>query len=177
VTPAELPAYLEAIAQRAKDAAEPAAVGMAAAYRDRVANVTLRATSHGMFSKTPAVPGQPPAWVTGALSRSVTMTPGPSGDDTGRASVAPHTVYARIQEYGGVVHAKNRKFLMFRTDYPTSVTNFVKSAREGGGLYLNFAKSVTLPERSYMRSTTEEMVADGSLHRKAEEIFYAYVDW
>lgn len=51
----------------------------------------------------PAPPGEPPAWVTGNLARSVSVE-GPDQAGPGRWSgrVGPTAVYGRIQELGGV---------------------------------------------------------------------------
>ena len=149
-------------------------MAMAETYRDRV-KANLRHYEHAPFTKTPSPEGGFPAWIGGDLARSVWITPGLSSGMRATASVAPHTIYARLQELGGNIHAKNRKFLMWKTTYPTNVTNFAKSLREGGGLYLNFAKSVHIPERPYMAPTIKETVEDGSLTAAAMEAFMAAV--
>jgi len=166
VTPEELPGFLRALQERAAHSAPPVVMAMADAYRDRV-KVNLHRYEHAEFTKTPSPPGGFPAKIGGELAASVTAALGPSSGTDAHASVAPHTIYARLQELGGEVHARRRRFLMWKTDYPTSATAFWKSEREGGGLFLNFAKHVTIPRRPYMRPTTEDMVRDGSLTAEA----------
>lgn len=129
-------------------------MGMADAYRNRVSRVTLRRYSHPYQAKTDSPPGQPPAWVLGALARSITAVLGASSGTDAHASVAPHVIYAAIQETGGIIRVKHRKFLRYTQD---------------GAVH--FAKSVTLPPRPYMAPTTREMVADGSLTLAAMEAF------
>lgn len=149
-------------------------MAMGKAYREEVAGHTLQAFSHAPYTKTPSPPGMPPARISGELAGSVREEPGVSSAMTGRASVAPHTVYARIQETGGDIYAHG-KYMKFVTDYPTRATSFRKSQREGGGLFLNFARHVHIPARPYMRPTTARMVANGSLHRVAAAEFTAKV--
>ena len=175
MSPDELPGLLRAIRDRAADAAPECVMAMADTYRDHVAHVTLQRYTNAPFSKTPSPEGQPPARISGELAGSVRSHLGPSSGTIARASTAPHTVYARIQEVGGDISVKTRKHLKWLTNYPTSATAFWKSAREGDGLFLNFARSVHLPERPYMRPAAVETVADGSLTRAAMRAFMARV--
>jgi phage gpG-like protein len=63
---------------------------------------TLSATSHARGTPTPSAPGQPPALITGTLSRSVTADPvKPLSETQFMVQVGATTVYARIQELGG----------------------------------------------------------------------------
>lgn len=175
MSPDELPAFLKAIRDRAADAAPECVMAMADTYRDHVSHVTLQKYTNTPFSKTPSPPGQPPARISGELAGSVRSHLGPSSGMVAHATTAPHTVYARIQEVGGIISVKSRRYLKWLTDYPTSATAFWKSAREGDGLFLNFARSVRIPARPYMRPATEETVADGSLTRAAMRAFVARV--
>ena len=84
---------------------------------------------------------------TGNLSRhvraNVTFT---ETTYTGRAYVAGYpgqVPYARIQEYGGTIHARRAPYLTFKT--------------EDGRWHR--VKEVTLPERSYMRSSLADTKA------------------
>lgn len=52
----------------------------------------------------------------------------------------PHTVYARIHEYGGVIRPTNGKFLVFK-------------GKDGN---MVFTKSVTIPARPYIRPALDE---------------------
>ena len=158
MTPDELPAFLSAIRDRAATAAPPVADAMGEAYRARVTRVTLRTYSHAYGAKTDSPPGQPPAWVLGALARSVTNVLTADGGVTATATVGPHTIYARIQELGGVIHARHRKFLRYVEDGE-----------------VHYAKSVTLPPRPYMAPSTEACIEDGTFTRTAMESFAEYM--
>lgn len=175
MTPEELPAFLKAIRDRAATSAPPVVMAMADTYRDHVSHVTLQRYTNAPYSKTPSPPGQPPARISGELAGSVRSHLGPSSGLVARASTAPHTVYARVQEIGAEITVKSRKYLKWLTNYPTSATAFWKSAREGDGLFLNFARSVTIPARPYMRPATRECIANGSLARAAMRAFMAKV--
>lgn len=62
--------------------------------------LSLRAHQKG--TKTPSAPGQPPAYISGALAESVQIQ-GPNAIPGGfEARIGPTIVYARIQELGGV---------------------------------------------------------------------------
>ncbi len=157
MTPQELPALLASIRDRVLAAAEPAAMGMAKAYRAQVI-FELTRYAHPAHTRTPSPPGQPPAMISGALAASVTAVPGASSGAIGRASVAPHTVYAAIQEYGGPMHARPGRYMHWISD---------------GIDY--YAKHVILPPRPYLRPAAEVSIADGSLGRAAAEAFEAVV--
>jgi hypothetical protein len=170
---AEAAAYLEVIAERAEAAAEPVAIAMAEAFTDHVSEVTLRQTAHDRWSKTPAPEGGPPAMVSGHLAESFVVIPGGGGGGTGRAIAGNTAIYAAVQEFGRVITVKNRKFLMWKTSYPTSATSFWKSEREGDGLFLNFAKSVYIPARDYWARGLVE--AEDEIERKKIAAFMALV--
>lgn len=155
ISPEELPGLLRGIRDRAAQAAPVAVMGMADAYQERVTRVTLRRYSHSYGTKTDSPPGQPPAWVLGALARSVTSVLGRSSGTHATARVRPNTIYARLQELGGVVRPHGHPFLRFR-------------GLDGEWVY---KRSVRVPPRPYMRPTTETMIADGSLTRAAAEAF------
>lgn len=159
ITLEELPGVLKAIRDKAATAAPPAVMAMADAYKDHLTRVTLRRSfaAPGQFG-TPAAPGQPPAHRTGRLSASVRVTPGLQGGLVATASVAPHTIYAVTQEYGGI-HVPVRARYM----------HWVNSGGEW------WKKRVYIPARPYMRPALEETIADGSLTKAAAEAFMAYV--
>src|SRR6185437_10245593 len=84
VTPAELPGYLEAIRARVEAAAVPVVAAIAETYKEHLVGFTLHESgSHPPVTRTPAVPGRPPAFmpggVNGSLAGSVTKTPGTGG--------------------------------------------------------------------------------------------------
>jgi phage gpG-like protein len=135
--------------RRVKDAVPPSAEAganaMAEKFRDGV-KTELSRYPHPAHTRTPSPPGQPPGLISGALRDSVAATPAaPYGEATWVAHVGPHTVYAMIQEYGGVMHA-HRPYMSWITD--------------GRRFY---AKTVELPERPYMRPVAERMSSDGRL--------------
>jgi len=127
MTPLELPVRLKRIADEVRDrAALDAADAMAQSYQ--------RSVVRSMRGPSPSPPGTPPARRTGTLARSVRPEPAvPAGAGRARSSVAPHTVYARIQQLGGHVYPVRAKALRW-TD---------KSG-------VHFARHVYLPKRPYM---------------------------
>ena len=130
MTPAELPARLRRLAADVKDhAALAAADDMAAAYQISV--------QRSMKGPSPSAPGTPPARRTGTLARSVVAEAAKlTGPGKATSSVAPHTVYARIQQLGGDIYPVRAKILHW-TD-------------KGGS---HWAKHVRLPARPYMVMT------------------------
>lgn len=124
MTPDQLPARLRAIADRARTrAAIDAANAMAQAYQSEVVR--------SMHGPAPSPKGTPPARRSGTLARSVRATPAvPTGAGRATSAVAPHTVYARIQQLGGDIHVVRAKVL-------TDGKQF-------------FGKHVHLPARPYM---------------------------
>jgi len=127
MTPAELPAYLERLTARIRaEGPVAAANAMAQAYQADVAR--------SMHGPAPSPPGTPPARRSGTLARSVRPEPAVSiGEGRAKSSVAPHTVYARIQQLGGHIHTVRAKVL---TDGKTF-----------------FGTHVYLPPRPYMVMT------------------------
>jgi hypothetical protein len=149
----ELPGYLRMLAARAGEAAIPAADAMGGSYRDEVKK-RLTALSHVRGTRTPAPPGGPPAMESGGLAASVAMVPA-STPVVATASVAPHAPPRDwVQEYGHTMHARPGGLMAFFY----------------GDIYL--VKTVTVPERSYMRSTLDLMVGSGELTRAAAGAFY-----
>ena len=155
ITLAELVPLLEELRDKAADAAPPAVMAMAEQYKDHLTKVTLRRSfsTPGQFG-TSAAPGQPPAWRTGALARSVTARLAGSTGLTASAVVAPHTIYARIQNAGGVNRPSHARYM-----------HWVNS---GGSWY---KKRVKIPERPYMEPAVREVIEDGSLVTAAIEAF------
>ena len=150
----ELPGYLRMLAARAGEAAIPAADAMGSDFRDEVKR-RLTEKSHARGTRTPAPPGGPPAMESGDLAGSVAMVPATT-PVVATSSVAPHkSPRDWVQEWGldniRPVRAPRMVFVY-------------------GDLYR--ARRVDVPERSYMRSTVDLMVADGSLTRAAAEGFY-----
>jgi phage gpG-like protein len=129
MTPAELPAYLRRLARDVKDrAALDAADAMAQTYQVAVVK------SMKGYGDDPSPPGTPPARKTGTLARSVRPEPAKlTGSGRATSSVAPHTVYARIQQLGGVIRIKRAPWLVWHDKWGW-----------------HKAKSVKLPPRPYM---------------------------
>lgn len=158
-----------------------ARAGVVAAATQLQANIkrTLSTYSTPRDGVTVAPPGGPPGKRTGALGRSIVT-------DNGKLSTpgAPHVrvgtnlIYARIQEFGGVVSAKNVKALpipvnqaarRLRRQYETlravpqrgwirdNKLFFNVSGRKGGELAVfKLEKSVRIPARPYLRPTHQQ---------------------
>lgn len=135
MTPAELPGRLSRLARDVKDrAALDAADAMAQRYQVSVVR--------SMVGPSPSPPGTPPARRTGTLARSVRAEPATlTGPGRATSSVAPHTVYARIQQLGGTIVPVRAKVLR----WPDKTV-------KGGYRY---AKKVRLPARPYMVMTSQ----------------------
>lgn len=130
MTPAELPGYLAGLGREVRArAALDAADAMAQSYQ--------RDVVQSMRGSSPSPAGSPPARRTGTLARSVRPEPARQ-DGPGRASssVAPHTVYARIQQLGGDIYPVRAKVLRWTDKSGT-----------------HFARHVRLPARPYMVMT------------------------
>jgi len=131
VTPDELPGYLLALGREVRArAAVDAADAMAQSYQSAVVR--------SMRGPSPSPPGTPPARRTGTLARSVRAEPATGSGDRATFSVAPHTVYARIQQLGGDIYPVRAKALHWKD----------KSGH-------HFAKHVHLPARPYMVMTAD----------------------
>ena len=129
MTPEQLPGRLRRLAGdvRAR-AALDAADAMAQAYQ--------RSVVKSMRGPSPSPPGTPPARRTGTLARSVRAEPASGGGGRATSSVAPHTVYARIQQKGGDIYPVRAKVLRWKEGRKT-----------------RFARHVHLPKRPYMVMT------------------------
>jgi hypothetical protein len=102
VTVEQLPGYLRRLAGdvAVKQAPQRAVHAMGAAY--------IRVVVASMGGDSPSPPGTPPARVTGTLARSIRATdPVQIREYAASTTVAPHTVYARIQQTGGVIWARH----------------------------------------------------------------------
>jgi phage gpG-like protein len=109
----------------AKEAADRAANVGVAAMATVVAEHTrdnLRATSYPSVSS----PGDMPSRDQGQLARSVTTTP----VENGVAFVGTNLKYGRVLEYGGIISAKNKRYLTVPT---IGRQEWRKIIREGRG--------------------------------------------
>jgi phage gpG-like protein len=149
----DLPAYLKALQDAAAAAVVPAANSMAAGIQDRIANVTLRETTHPPYTFYKAIMGRPPAYASGNLAKSIIMTPA-FGSVRASASVGSHLNYSAIQEWGGWTMPNNGLYVFWRNPRPW------------------WRKRVTIPEHPYFAPTVEQCVVDGSLTRWAVDAFY-----
>lgn len=136
MTPAELPVRLRRLADDMRDrGAVDAADAMAQAFQRQVVK-SMRGAS---------VPGLPPARRTGTLARSVRAEPATlTGPGKATSSVAPHTVYARIQQLGGDIYPVRAKALRWKVK---TFGPLLPGAKRSNYVY---AKHVYLPPRPYI---------------------------
>lgn len=98
----EVAAALKTMAARVETATGEAVMVGQALIEGR-ARAELSRSSHQIGTPTPSAPGQPPSLITGVLRSSFRVTgPTPAGAGRWTSVMGPTTVYARIQELGGV---------------------------------------------------------------------------
>ena len=108
-----------------------------------------REVVQSMGGASPSPPGTPPARVTGTLARSIRVAPAqPDGDYAAQNSVAPHTVYARIQQLGGDIYPRHM-----------TASGRLGYLRWEGKDGAHFSQHVYLPPRPYMVMTPEARTA------------------
>ncbi|MBD0743606.1 hypothetical protein BG418_18710 [Streptomyces sp. CBMA152] len=91
------------------EAATPRALDQGMALFEGRARSNLSRYSHQRGTPTPSPPGQPPALISGRLRSSFQSTaPVQAGAGMWSAVVGPTTVYARIQEEGGMAGRGHR---------------------------------------------------------------------
>lgn len=142
----ELSEWLQEHADRVRPAVADAANAMGQQFQ--------RDVVQSMHGPSPSPPGTPPARRSGTLARSVRATKAVVSGFRATVQVAPHTVYARIQNNGGVIHVVRAKVL---TDGKTF-----------------FGKQVTLPARPYMNVTSQR--ADAA-ERAGRDAFKRTMGW
>jgi phage gpG-like protein len=119
--------------------------------------LTLTTYSHEAGTPTPSEPGEPPAIISSDLRDSVKPMP-PIGSGPLWSIVVGGTVdYARIQELGGPITAKN----------------FPQLGNPTVGF---FGREVDLPARPYLKPTAEKLIATGKLTRAAAKGWLAVMD-
>lgn len=162
ITPAQLPAYLEAIKARVEAAAVPVVNAIAETYDEHLRNVTLiESGAHAPVTRTPAVEGRPPALMTGRLKDSVLATPGVMvGTGMAEASVAPHTVYSATIHWGAVHTGKPWMALWIR---------YIGYAEVKRSHWLRH--TVDIPSFPYMIIAVQETIANGALERAGINAF------
>ena len=79
-----------------------AAIGLQKAIKGKL---NLASSNQG---RTPSPAGQPPAKMTGTLGRSIQI----DNTNPDRLRVGTNLVYAKIQEFGGVIRPKRSRFLI-----------------------------------------------------------------
>lgn len=98
----EVTQALKAMAVRA-NVATPIALKAAAGTVERRAKANLERKSHTRGTRTPSAPGEPPAMIDGTLRDSFKTTmPHTIGAGMWMCTLYPDTVYAAIQEFGGL---------------------------------------------------------------------------
>src|SRR5215467_2347733 len=108
LSPGELPDYLQHFIDKVSSpAGRKASDAMVHKFDDGIKrNELIRHTG------APSPPGQPPALETGRLRDSLRIVPAHDiGAFRWQSSDAPHTVYAHIQEYGGDIYPRVKKWL------------------------------------------------------------------
>ena len=157
ITVAQLPGYLRKIAADLQARAPiEAAQAMGNAY--------IRVVVQSMKGDSPSPPGTPPARVTGTLARSVRRGPGHRISlYSYSVPVAPHTVYARIQQLGGDIYPRHtlragpREAGSSQSPYAYGELGFLRWTGKDGRVH--FAKHVYLPKRPYMVMSPEARTA------------------
>jgi hypothetical protein len=140
-------------------AAEKACNAIGESYMKTVKR-ELSTYPHAPHTKTPSPRGSYPGLISGNLRKSVEKTPAVGGGGVWRCSVAPHTVYARIQEYGGPMHG--HPWMRWVTyDVP------------GGPVF--FKRFIELPERPYMRPAADSVGSQARMTESGAEAFAAVI--
>ncbi len=145
----DVPLLLKAIQGRAATAAPDTVMAIANTYKSFVTQQLTR-RSHPLGSWTNSPAGEPPSFITGELQASVWTTRGITTGVYATASVAPHTVYAGVQEWGAIIFARRAHFMHWVNDRGSW-----------------FKKMVDIPARPYMRPALTDSVASGRLTESA----------
>jgi phage gpG-like protein len=124
-------AALRQIQERADESTRQMAITMSA-VGERAIKAELSRSSHPARTKTPSRPfADPPSLITGRLRASVRRTRlYASGPHEYTARVAPTTVYARIQELGGVTGWEHRTRLPPRPYVRPAINRHTSAARK-----------------------------------------------
>lgn len=158
LTPEENLAEWLAILERARLGAAAAADAMARYVAERTANETLRRrrTAPGQYYK--AVPGEPPAYGSGKLAKSMYWEPASRGLRAS-AVAGSRDKRASLFEFGGCVLKPTSRSVMHWVD--------------SGGSWYHRELRVDV-EHPFLSLTTEEAIDDGELQRVAVEAFREY---
>lgn len=147
---------VEELARRLRRVADVAEDKAASACVNAMARSTRRFVLKELSGGSPSPAGSPPGRVSGELMSSVRVDPAAGGGTVATASLAPHTIYASIQERGGTVdaHPGPGRGIAYEgharrgigRHSPDAHTLFFVSGGER-----HFPKSVDLPKRPYMK--------------------------
>lgn len=141
------------IRDRARGGAKAAADAMARCIAWRAREITLRQTTHPPGAWHRQQPGQPPAYGSGNLARSMFWTPASSGLRA-TALTGNKAPYSRILEYGCVVTPAYRDHM---------------SWSDSGGTW--YHELLEIFEHPFLGPTTQDSIDDGSLQEAAVEGF------
>lgn len=142
--------------RRARLGPRAAANAMAAYLKWRAAEVTLRRTSHAPGAYHRARPGEPPAYASGRLARSIYVAKAYSGIRAS-AIIGSKAPYASIAEKGCVVSAASKE----KTHWTDSAGRWYHWQTEH-------------PPHPWMEPTVQEAIDDGSLQEVAIDAFRKY---
>jgi hypothetical protein len=134
-------ADLDRLAGLIRGAAIGASIKSAEDVQERT-RVLLLSRAHPPFTKTPSLPGTPPAAITGELAASVLVT-----NDGESAFVGPTTDYGREQELGGPMKGHP----MMHWQEPPGVWHH--------------SRAHSLPDRPYLKPALDSALADGTIER------------
>ena len=166
ITPAELPAYLAGIRARVEAAAVLVAQAIGEAYKEHLVDFTLHESgSHAPVTRTPAVEGRPPAFMTGGLAGSVIQVPAVSvGAGVAETTVAPKTIYAATIHWGAV-HTGNPMMALW-----IGYIGYAEVKQRGWLRHV-----IKIPKFPYMIIAVDETIADGALERAGINAFMVAV--
>ena len=156
-------AWLEQSIAKIDYGAAAMANAMAEYLADRVANDTLRRTTHAPGAYYKARPGAPPASASGNLAKSMFTTPAPASPGLrATALVGNNARYAKLLEHGGCVLK------------PTSGKVMHWKDSEGSWYHPRLPATGEFPAHPFIQPTVQEAIDDGSLTRVAIEAFLPY---
>jgi hypothetical protein len=156
VTPEENLLVWQRIREQARPGAAAAATAAAKYLMERTRDRTLRRRSHGPGQYYRSPRGDPPAFASGKLARSMFYRAA-YGNLTATAAFGNTSDYGRVLEYGCVLQPTTRKFM-----------HWVDSAGSWYHTYLE------VPPHPYVGRTTDEAIDDGELQRVILEAFGPY---
>lgn len=153
MTPNEDLKYFKSLQTAVSRSPKSIAKTMADTFTKRVRNDTLKQSFHppGAFYRAPI--GRPPAYASGALSRSVRASAAVGGATFAYANVNVYSQYGALQEWGGFTWGNH---------------GLMRWTNDAGKWFMN---DVRIPEHPYMRPTLEAVIRDGSLQRSAIDSF------